>query len=119
MGTGRVLRDRDLTTKPWIFYGPLRGVLKDGIFTNNGSTWEAHRTAITPAFHRQVLESYTEILKEESLKITNDISNFIGIDLDCREIMTRCTSIISVRTMFSSTIHKEDQTDVDVSASVQ
>ncbi|KAE8743472.1 Cytochrome P450 CYP4, partial [Frankliniella occidentalis] len=104
----KVLRDRHFSDKPWMFYGPLKPIIRDGIFTSNGEPWQAHRLVITPTFHAEVMGRYVEILDMEAKEFVDKLSGMLHKDVDCSDTMIRTASFMAIRTMMSSTLNERE-----------
>uniref|UniRef100_A0A1B0AEJ7 Cytochrome P450 n=1 Tax=Glossina pallidipes TaxID=7398 RepID=A0A1B0AEJ7_GLOPL len=63
-----------LTTKA-IMYDLLQPVLGDGLLISHEEKWHLRRKMLTPAFHFNILQTFNEIFKEESLKLLEKLKH--------------------------------------------
>uniref|UniRef100_A0A1A9VZG8 Cytochrome P450 n=1 Tax=Glossina brevipalpis TaxID=37001 RepID=A0A1A9VZG8_9MUSC len=64
----QLFQSQSLTTKGTM-YDLSRPFLGDGLLMSNGEKWHFRRKILTPAFHFNILQTFNEIFKEESLKL--------------------------------------------------
>uniref|UniRef100_A0A1A9WW89 Cytochrome P450 n=1 Tax=Glossina brevipalpis TaxID=37001 RepID=A0A1A9WW89_9MUSC len=64
----QLFQSQILTTKG-AFYELIRPFLGDGLLMSNEEKWHSRRKILTPAFHFNILQTFNEIFKEESLKL--------------------------------------------------
>ncbi|KAJ1521191.1 hypothetical protein ONE63_002881 [Megalurothrips usitatus] len=62
----KVIRGKDTQSKSRFFYEFLEYFSKNGSVTINGGEWRAHRKALTPAFHSELLDKYQDVFDEEA-----------------------------------------------------
>ncbi|KAJ1521199.1 hypothetical protein ONE63_002889 [Megalurothrips usitatus] len=62
----KVIRGKDTQSKSRIFYQFIEYLSRFGLVTLNGAEWRAHRKALTPAFHSELLDKYQDVFGEEA-----------------------------------------------------
>jgi len=88
-------------------YRKLALLLGDGLFTSEGSFWRTQRRIIQPAFHRDQIKSYAEIIHSESLEMIDQWKQKPEIELT--KEMTNVTLRIIAKTLLDIEINKEGQ----------
>ncbi|XP_011156878.1 cytochrome P450 4C1 [Solenopsis invicta] len=58
-----------------IFYDALHPFSGTSLFTSTGSKWQSRRRLLTPIFHFNALQQFTEILIEEGESMANSLKN--------------------------------------------
>ncbi|KAM7353952.1 putative cytochrome P450 4ac1 [Cochliomyia hominivorax] len=74
-----------------VIYDLLKPFLGDGLLISTNEKWHFRRKILTPAFHFNVLQSFQEIFKEESLKLLEKLQKLENNTLDVTEIITEFT----------------------------
>ncbi|KAM7351027.1 putative cytochrome P450 4ac1 [Cochliomyia hominivorax] len=74
-----------------VMYELLIPFLGDGLLISTGEKWHLRRKMLTPAFHFNVLQSFQEIFKEESLKLLEKLQNLDNNRIDVIEIISEFT----------------------------
>jgi len=67
----RILQENQRNYKKSEAYRKLALLLGDGLFTSDGPYWLSQRRTIQPAFHRDQIKSYAEIMYDFSLALVN------------------------------------------------
>lgn len=85
------------------FFDPVRQMAGDGLFASEGSHWLRQRRLMQPAFHRQRIAGFAEIMvrqTEQMLKSWEVLANS-GEPVDVSQAFTELTMRIIAETMFS------------------
>jgi enediyne biosynthesis protein E7 len=78
-----------------------RRLLGDGLLTSEGSLWRAQRRALTPAFRRERIAGFAEVVTDEAgAMLTRLESSADGEPVDVVAEMTRLTMSVLGRTLF-------------------
>jgi len=86
-----LLKDRVIRNSRWLF--------GDGLLTSEGETWKKQRRLTQPAFHRDRIASYADIMTQYAEEAVAEWQDGAVVDLH-REMM-RLTLKIAVRTLFN------------------
>jgi len=89
-------------------YRKLALLLGDGIFTSDGDYWRSQRRTIQPAFHRDQIMTYAEVMHDFSMEMVNRWKQEKEIELT--KEMTNVTLRIISKTMLDIELDKEGQT---------
>ena len=89
-------------------YRKLGLLLGEGIFTSDGEYWRSQRRTIQPAFHRDQIKTYAEVMNYFALEMVHQWQAKNEIEL-ARE-MTNVTLRIISKTMLDVELDKEGQT---------
>ena len=96
--------------KHTFFWRHVTTMFGQGLLTAEGSHWVQQRKLIQPAFHRDRINSYGEVMVECSERILEGWRD--GQTRDVHADMMRVTMEIVVRTLFGSGVSDEDATAV-------
>ncbi len=100
----RVLQDNHRNYKKSEAYRKLALLLGDGLFTSDGEYWRSQRRIIQPAFHRDQIKTYAEVMHEFSMKM---IDRWKGEkEIGFTGEMTRVTLQIITKTMLNVDLEK-------------
>src|SRR5689334_16969592 len=101
-----------LTSKARIFRkaGSLRSpffarLVGNGLVTSEGDFWRRQRRLAQPAFHRQRISSYGDVMVEYAIRQMNKWQS--GYVLDISREMNRLTLEIVVKTLFNADVSKD------------
>jgi cytochrome P450 len=75
-----------------------RRLLGEGLLTSEGELWRRQRRLAQPAFHRQRIAEYAQVMVEQALAHTRDWRD--GDRRDMAEEMMALTLVIAVKTLF-------------------
>ncbi|MCG8309325.1 MAG: cytochrome P450 [Cytophagales bacterium] len=89
-------------------YRKLALLLGDGLFTSNGDYWLSQRRTIQPAFHRDQIKTYAQVMHDLSMSMVNAWKKRSEIELASE--MTNVTLKIISKTMLDVELGKEGQT---------
>ena len=89
-------------------YRKLALLLGDGLFTSDGDYWRSQRRTIQPAFHRDQIKTYAQVMHDLSLKMINKWKKKNEIELTSE--MTNITLQIISMTMLDIELKKEGNT---------
>lgn len=81
-------------------------VTGNGILVSEGETWRQHRRAVQPAFHRERIQAWADIMVNEAAAIVGRWRD--GQTLDVHREMTELTLRIVVRTLLASDVTEKD-----------
>ena len=98
-----VARNRDFI-KSW-GVRLLRAFLGDGLFLAEGDLWLRQRRLMQPAFHRQRVAAYGEIMTDWAARWTADWRD--GVVLDIHEEMMGVTRAIVAKTLFDADVSRD------------
>uniref|UniRef100_A0A1I8Q1E1 Cytochrome P450 n=1 Tax=Stomoxys calcitrans TaxID=35570 RepID=A0A1I8Q1E1_STOCA len=73
------------------FYKYLKQFLGDGLLVSSGSKWSYRRKMLTPAFHFSILQTFNDILREESLKLLKKLQCMPKEEIEVNDIVTEFT----------------------------
>jgi cytochrome P450 len=104
----RVLQDNNRNYIKSEAYRKLALLLGDGLFTSEGAYWRAQRRTIQPAFHRDQIKTYAEIMDKYAMEMVARWQQKNEIELT-RE-MTSVTLRIISKTMLDIEVSREGQT---------
>ncbi len=85
-------------------YEKMKPLLGEGLITSDGDLWQRQRRMIQPAFHKQRIMSFTEMMVESIQRMLERWEQLERRDepLDMLTEMMRITQTIITRTMFSA-----------------
>ena len=72
----RILQENQRNYKKSEAYRKLALLLGESLFTSDGSYWLSQRRTIQPAFHRDQIKSYAEIMYDFSLALSPCLHSF-------------------------------------------
>ncbi|XP_013099020.2 probable cytochrome P450 4ac1 [Stomoxys calcitrans] len=72
-------------------YKLLIAFLGDGLLISSGHKWFSRRKLLTPAFHFNVLQTFNDIFKEESLKLLKKLQCLPKEEIEVNDIVTEFT----------------------------
>ena len=104
----RILQDNHRNYKKSNAYRKLALLLGDGLFTSDGDYWRKQRRIIQPAFHRDQIMTYAEIMHDLSMKMVNRWKDKKEIELTAE--MTDVTLRIISKTMLDMDLVTEGKT---------
>lgn len=104
----RILQDNHRNYKKSEAYRKLALLLGDGLFTSDGEFWRTQRRTIQPAFHRDQIKTYAEVMHELSMNMINSWKNVGEIELT--KEMTDVTLKIISKTMLDMDLVTEGKT---------
>src|SRR4051795_5712666 len=81
-------------------------VTGNGILVSEGDTWREHRRAVQPAFHRERIEGWANVMTHEADATASRWQD--GQTLDMHREMTELTLRIVVRTLLASDVTEQD-----------
>ncbi|MDV6234187.1 cytochrome P450 [Leptospira ellisii] len=102
-----VLQENSSNYQKSVFYRELKRVLGKGLLTSEGDFWKKQRRLIQPAFHRQRISEFTQIMAEETSNLFRewDSKTRNGVlRADLSEEMMRLTFAIVGKTLFRSDV---------------
>ncbi|KAI8118596.1 putative cytochrome P450 4ac1 [Lucilia cuprina] len=85
-----VFQSTTIIKKSYI-YELLKPFLGDGLLISTDQKWHFRRKILTPAFHFNVLQSFNEIFKEESVKLLKKLQKLENNKIDVADIITEFT----------------------------
>lgn len=93
-------------------YGLLRSLLGNGLVASEGDHWRRQRRLAQPAFHRQRLRGYAQVMVESTARMLArwDETTAVGKAFDIGAQMSRLTLAIAGLTLFS----RDPSADADV-----
>jgi len=100
-----VARNRDFI-KSW-GVRLLRAFLGDGLFLAEGDLWLRQRRLMQPAFHRQRVATYGEVMIDQVARWTGDWRD--GLVVDIHEEMMGVTRAIVAKTLFDADVSRDAQ----------
>jgi cytochrome P450 len=106
-----VARNRDFTRSPGTLL--LRRLLGDGLFVSDGDFWLRQRRLMQPAFHRQRVAAYGEIMAAHAERRAAGWHD--GSVLDVHEEMIALTRAIVAKTLFDADVSDEARAVGDAS----
>ncbi|XP_073826736.1 probable cytochrome P450 4ac1 [Musca autumnalis] len=74
-----------------IIYDYVKPFLGDGLLISSDRKWFHRRKLLTPAFHFNVLKTFNEIFKEESLKLLKKLQHLQKDEIEINDIVTEFT----------------------------
>ncbi|XP_075153108.1 putative cytochrome P450 4ac1 [Haematobia irritans] len=74
-----------------IVYGLIKEFLGDGLLISSDRKWFHRRKLLTPAFHFNVLQTFNEIFKEESLKLLKKLQSLPKEEIEVNDVVTEFT----------------------------
>ncbi|XP_075153111.1 putative cytochrome P450 4ac1 isoform X3 [Haematobia irritans] len=72
-------------------YGLIKEFLGDGLLISSDRKWFQRRKLLTPAFHFNVLQTFNDIFKEESLKLLKKLHSLPKEEIEVNDIVTEFT----------------------------
>lgn len=93
-------------TKQTSTYGPVRWVAGNGLFTSDGDFWFKQRRLMQPAFHRQRIPAFGEMMTAHAAAMADrwQATATTGGTLDVANAMTELTLEIAVKALFGADI---------------
>jgi len=80
-------------------------LLGQGLLTSEGELHRRQRRLVQPAFHRQRIAAYAQVMVEHAARLSNKWKHGIGVDMSHE--MTRLTLGIVAKTLFDSEVESE------------
>ncbi|XP_075153109.1 putative cytochrome P450 4ac1 isoform X1 [Haematobia irritans] len=74
-----------------VIYEYLKTFLGDGLLISSDRKWFSRRKLLTPAFHFNVLLTFNDIFKEESLKLLKKLHSLPKEEIEVNDIVTEFT----------------------------
>ncbi len=102
-----VTRNRDFIKSPAVRL--LARVLGNGLFLSEGAAWLRQRRLVQPAFHRQRVAAYGEVMTASTARRLADWKD--GDVLDAHAEMMALTQIIVAKTLFDADVSDEKLRD--------
>lgn len=93
-------------------YEQLKLILGEGLVTSEGDMWKKQRKLIQPAFHRQQIASFFDIMVDCTNEMLNEWKVAPNSTIDLSEHMMKITLQIIGKTMLSKDV-KSTSTEVD------
>ncbi len=84
----------------------FRLFLGKGILSSDGEFWKKHHKMIRPAFHRQRIENYAQVMTDFTHEMTRDWQ--AGEQLDFQDEMTELTLAIVAKCLFDADVRQGD-----------
>ena len=106
-GVQRVLQDNNPNySKRLKIFAPLRWTLGNGLLTNDGESWLRQRRLMQPAFHRQHIARFGDLMVRETQAMLErwEQAAASGQTLDVAVEMMRLTLVIVTQALFSTRI---------------
>lgn len=101
-GVRHVLQENHTGYRKADTYDLLALLLGDGLLTSEGEQWRRHRRLAQPAFHRRAVESFADMMREETEALTERWERRPpGTAVDVAEEMRELTLLIVGRALFS------------------
>ncbi|XP_032677792.1 cytochrome P450 4C1-like isoform X1 [Odontomachus brunneus] len=89
-----------------LVYNILHPWLKSGLLTSTGVKWHSRRKILTPAFHFNILRQFTDILLEESERMTHELKNIGGtVEIDVLPFVSEHTLNAICETAMGTSLH--------------
>jgi len=85
-----------------------KNLLGEGLLTSDGELHRRHRRIVQPAFHREKIESYSTVMTDYALRISQGWRD--GATVDMAQEMMRMALGISGKTMFNTDVDGEAET---------
>ncbi|KAL9923307.1 probable cytochrome P450 4ac1 [Glossina fuscipes] len=82
----QLFQSQSLTTKGFM-YDFLQPFLGDGLLRSSEEKWHLRRKMLTPAFHFNILQTFNEIFKEESLKLLEKLKHLQHEDVNISDVI--------------------------------
>ena len=97
-------------SKETVNYKKLRLALGDGLLTNEGDSWFRQRRLMQPAFHREKLSHFGEVMVSSASALADqwDARKDTSVPVDVNEAMMAVTLDIVGKTMFSTLISNSE-----------
>jgi cytochrome P450 len=93
------------------FFDPVRQVAGDGLFGSEGAHWLRQRRLMQPAFHRQRIAGFAEIMVRQTENMLERWEKLVGSGepIDISQEFTELTMRIIAETMFSAQLADDVQ----------
>jgi cytochrome P450 len=104
----QILQENHRNYKKSNAYRKLALLLGDGLFTSDGEYWRTQRRTIQPAFHRDQIKTYAEVMHDFSMRMINRWKGEQEIELPSE--MTDVTLRIISKTMLDMDLVTEGKT---------
>jgi cytochrome P450 len=108
-GVQRILQENNHNYIKGDYFEPIRQVGGDGLFTSEGAHWLRQRRLMQPAFHRQRIASFGELMVRQTERMLErwEDAAFSGQALDISHEFTDLTMRIIAEAMFSAQIEED------------
>jgi cytochrome P450 len=95
-------------TKP---YAAVRWITGNGLFTNEGESWLSQRRLMQPAFHRQRIAAFCDLMSRHATALADSLEPAAasGATVDMAHEMTRLTLEIVVQALFSTDLGEHEE----------
>lgn len=109
-GVQRVLQENNHNYIKGAMFDPFRKTFGEGLFMSEGATWLRQRRLMQPAFHRQRVAGFGNLMTEAGLRLADRWESAVlsGRPLDIASEMTHLTMEVVTRAMFNMAVQDED-----------
>lgn len=110
-GVQRILQENNQNYIKGDYWYPIRMVGGDGLFASEGAHWLRQRRLMQPAFHRQRIAGFAEVMtgQTERMLARWEQAASLGTPLDISQEFTHLTMRIITEAMFSSQVEADTQ----------
>jgi cytochrome P450 len=104
-----LITDQKRYRRPDTFSSMLKAITPESLFVDEGEVWRRQRRALQPAFHRQQIAGFGEIMAAEAQKSADRLLASQGKPVDVQAEMVRTALEIVGRSLFSVDMYGSDQ----------
>ena len=101
-------------------FDPIRAIAGNGLFTSDGELWLRQRRLLQPAFHRQRIAGFGQVMTDQALRMLARWDEAVAAEpdkpVDVSAEMVRLTMAVVSEAMFGAAV--EDEVDA-ISAAIQ
>nr|XP_022908163.1 cytochrome P450 4C1-like [Onthophagus taurus] len=93
-----------------LMYKPLENWLQEGLLLSTGPKWQYRRKVLTPTFHFNILQEFTDVFIDEGKKLVQDLTLNANKVIDVVPIVTQFTLQTICETAMGTTLAKSGDT---------
>ncbi|MBP6440689.1 MAG: cytochrome P450 [Caldilineaceae bacterium] len=119
-GIKHILQENHANYVKGPFFDPIRAIAGNGLFTADGELWLRQRRLLQPAFHRQRIASFGQVMTDQAVRMLARWDEAVAAEpdkpVDVSAEMVRLTMAVVAEAMFGAAV--DDEADA-ISAAIQ
>jgi cytochrome P450 len=108
-GVQRILQENNHNYIKGDYFDPVRQVARQGLFTSEGAHWLRQRRLMQPAFHRQRIAGFADVMVRQTQRMLErwEVYARSGEPLDISHEFTELTMRVITEAMFSTQLEED------------